>query len=224
MRPLLLVLALPLLVHCATRVEPPKAVPLPDVTNIVGRYAYDADDVIAFKADGDRLAMTRTAHAPVMLETRSATEFVDRETGTTYVFGRDMVTVGGATLQRTRAAIPFELLMREPKLGVMQYELANVLVLGEERLRARGEWLRQQGKGSAAVALLQFNVERHPGSAAAHDALATAHLAANDAAAARASSQKVLDVLAADASITPAQREVYRQRAESRLRDAAPQP
>jgi hypothetical protein len=190
---------------------------LPDVTNIVGRYAYDADDVLTFKVDGDRVTVTRTAQPPARLEAVSPTEFINRETGQKYVFGKDAVTTGGVTLQRTRAAIPFDLLPRDPKLGVAQYELLEGNALTDERLRLRGVWMLDQGNRPAALALLTFNAERNAKSALAHDALATAQIMANDAASARVSAQKVLDLLAAETTLTATQRQLLRERSECRV-------
>lgn len=197
---------------------------LPDVTNIVGRYAYDADDVLTFKVDGDHLTVTRTAQPAARLEVVSPTELVNRETGQKYTFGKDTVTTGGVTLQRTRAAIPFDLLPRDPKLGVMQYELLDAKILTEDRLRMRGVWMLDQGNRPAALALLKFNAERNAKSVLAHDALATAQVMANDAAAARVSAQKVLDLLAAETSLTATQRQLLRERAECRVHDTKPKP
>jgi hypothetical protein len=209
---LLLVFSLPLLAE------------LPNVTNIVGRYAYDADDVLTFKVDGDQLTVTRTAQSTARLDIVSPTEFVNRETGQKYAFGKDTVTTGGLTLPRTRSAIPFDLLPRDPKMGVMQYELLDAKVLTDERLRTRGVWMLDQGNRPAALALLKFNAERNAKSAMAHDALATAQMMANDAVAARVSAQKVLDLLATDTSLTPTQRQLLRERAECRVGDTTKKP
>ncbi len=164
-----------------------------------------------------RLVATRTGvirEAP--LDAVGANELVDRDTGTTYVFANDTVTVDGVTATRTRESIPTDRIERDARM-VVDFTRIDPALLSEERLRARGEMYLARRNYGAALAILQFNVERHPDSAAAHDALATAQLAMNDAAGARASSQKVLDLLPADRTVRGSWAPVYRKRAERRL-------
>lgn len=198
-------------------VVPRKAVKV-DASRFAARYRVDPDDVVRFRADGAQLIQTRTG---VVTESRlDATgdnEFVDRETGTTYVFANDSVTFGGITAKRTREAIPAELTDRDPPTGVMNYGLIDQAYLTEERLRARGIVFLQRSNYGAAVAILKLNVERHPQSVAAYDALAGAQLATNDKAGARISSQRVLEWIDRDAMVSAVWRQVYRKRAERRL-------
>lgn len=199
----------------AARPRKPVAV---DASKFAGRYRVDPDDVVRFRGDGGQLALTRTGvFAEARLDAVGENELVDRDTGTTYVFANDAVTFGGVTAKRTREAIPAELTDRDPPTGITNYGLADQAYLAEERLRARGVVFLRRSNYGAAVAILKLNVERHPQSAAAHDALATAQLAANDKAGARASSQRVLHVLADDTTVSAAWRQVYRKRAERRL-------
>jgi hypothetical protein len=189
-----------------------------DASKFAARYRVDPDDVVRFRSDGAQLIMTRTGVlAEARLDAVGDNAFVDRDTGTTYVFANDAVTFGGITATRTREAIPAELTDRDPPTGVMNYGFADKALQTEERLRARGVAFLRRSNYGAAVAMLKLNVERHPQSAAAHDALATAQLAANDKAGARASSQRVLDVLANDTTVSAPWRQVYRKRAERRL-------
>lgn len=189
-----------------------------DASKFAARYRVDADDVVRFRGDGSQLVMTRTG---VLTEARldavSDNAFVDRDSGTTYVFADEAVTFGGITAKRTREAVPAELTDRDPPTGVMNYGFADKAVQTEERLRARGITFLRRSNYGAALATLKLNVERHPQSAAAHDALATAQLATNDKAGARASSQRVLEVLDRDAAVSAPWRQVYRKRAERRL-------
>ncbi|HEX8407890.1 MAG TPA: hypothetical protein VF883_03430 [Thermoanaerobaculia bacterium] len=189
-----------------------------DASKFAARYKLDPDDVVRFRSDGAQLVLTRTGVlAEGRLDAVGDNEFVDRDTGTTYVFANDTVTFGGLTAKRTREAIPAELTDRDPPTGVMNYGFIDKAYLTEERLRARGIAFLRRSNYGAAVAILKLNVERHPQSAAAHDALATAQLATNDKAGARASSQRVLDVLADDTTVSTSWRQVYRKRAERRL-------
>jgi len=189
-----------------------------DASKFGGRYKVDPDDVVRFRADGAQLVLTRTGvPAESRLDAVGDNEFVDRDTGVTYVFANDAVTFGGVTAKRTREAVPADLTDRDPPTGVLNYTLIDPKYLTEERLRARGVAFLRRSNYGAALAILKFNVERHPQSAAAHDALATAQLAASDKAGARASSQRVLDVLANDTTASASWRQVYRQRAQRRL-------
>lgn len=198
-------------------VAPRKSVTV-DASKFAGRYRVDPDDVVRFRGDGAQLVLTRTG---VLTEARldavGDNEFVDRDSGAAYVFAGDAVTFGGVTATRTREAIPADLTDRDPPTGVMNYGYVDKAYLTQERLRARGIAFLRRSNYGAAVATLELNVERHPQSAAAHDALATAQLAMNDKAGARASSQRVLDVLATDSTASASWRQVYRRRAERRL-------
>lgn len=192
-----------------------------DTEPFAGRYAFDADDLLTVRAAGAQLVVTRTAGEEKRLDALSATELVHRADGEKYVFGKDSVTVNGITAKRTREAPPSDLITRDVDTGVAQYRRLDPSLLTEERLRARGVALRKRGNLPAAIGLLKLNVELYPASAAARDALATAQLAAGDAAGARASSQKVLDALAADWTPTASWRQVYRKRAQARLREGS---
>lgn len=189
-----------------------------DASKFAARYKIDPDDVVRFRSDGAQLILTRSGvFGETRLDATGENEFVDRDTGTTYVFQDDAVTFGGITARRTREAVPTDLTDRDPPTGVMNYGFVAKAYLAEERLRARGMVFLRRSNYGAATAILKLNVEQHPQSAAAHDALATAQLATNDKAGARSSSQRVLDVLADDSTVSAAWRQVYRKRAERRL-------
>jgi len=186
------------------------------VDRFVGRFALDRDDVLHFRPVPPHVSLRRTALKEVRLEVVSANELVNRETGEQYVFDfdGDLVKIGEASAQRTRVASPFDIIGRDVATGIAEYGRLDASLLSEERLRVRGVALLEAYNVPAAVALLKLNTERHAGSAAAHDALATAQLAAGDTAGARLSSQKVLEIV-------PAGQDVYRERAERRLRESA---
>jgi CubicO group peptidase (beta-lactamase class C family) len=190
-----------------------------DPESFTGRYAFDADDLLAVRAVNGQVIVARTAGEEKRLDALTPTELVNREDGETYVFGKDSVTVGGVTAKRTREAPPSDLITRDVDTGIAYFRGLDTTLLTEERLRMRGVSLRKRGNLPAALALLKLNAEMHPASAAAHDALATTQLAAGDAAGARVSSQKVLDTLAADWTPTASWRQVYRRRAKERLRE-----
>jgi predicted Zn-dependent protease len=89
--------------------------------------------------------------------------------------------------------------------------------LERERLEERARALIERGKPAAAVALLRFSIDLYPGFAGSWDALAEAHLARGDEAAAREASREVLRALETDFSPTASWRVVYRRNAERRL-------
>lgn len=198
--------------------EPRKLV-VTDPSKFAGRYRVDPDDVVRFRVAGSQLVLARTGVAgETALDAIGANEFADRDSGVVYVFTDGGVTFNGITAKRTREAIPTEITERDPPTGILHYDLLDPKYGTEERLRARGEVFLAQRNDRAALAMLKLNAERHPQSAAAHDALATAQLAVNDVEGARASSRRVLDVLPEDWTHTASWRQVYRKRAEQRLR------
>ena len=191
-----------------------------DPSKFAGRYRVDPDDVASFRAAGSQLIVRRTGViGETPLDPIGVNEFADRDSGVVYVFADDQVAFAGITAKRTREAIPAEITERDPPTGVLGYDFVDRKYVTEERLRARGMVFLEQRNYRAALAMLKLNAERHPESAAAHDALATAQLAMNDVEAARASSRRVLEVLPADWTHTASWRQVYRKRAEQRLRE-----
>jgi hypothetical protein len=194
-----------------------------DPEKVAGRYGFDRDDVVTVRPSGGRLLAKRTMMPDVFLDPLSETEYVNRETGELYIFRGDAVKVGDAIATRTRTSVPLELAVLDIGVAIEEYKNLPPELRTEERLRKRGLWLLKQGHRKQAVQLLQLNVDKHPKSAAALDALASAQQANGDTAAARASSQKVLEALETDWTATASWRQVYRKRAERRLRDGTPQ-
>ena len=211
--------ALPLLHEILRGFHPPPARALTndDLEPFVGRYAFDADDVVRFRMVNGRFVATRTGVAREMpLDAVGPNEAVDRDTGVAYVFGKDSVRVNGVTATRTRESIPTERIERDARMNI-DYKRIDPALVTEERLRARGEMYLVRSNYGAALSIFEFNAERHPQSAAALDALARAQLAMNDAAGARATWQKVLEVLPSDTTTPEAWKVAYRKRAQQQL-------
>lgn len=184
-----LVAALTACVSHPTRIEERKRVDV-DPDTFVGRYAFDADDLVAIKNVNGKIVALRTAQPEKTLVAVGANELVNPEDGETYVFDKDSVTVDGVTAKRTRVAPPFDMMLRDPATGIENYKLLDPALATEERLRVRGNALRKQGRTAAAVMLLKLNTEKHPQSAAAWDALAAAQLADGDTAGAAESRKR----------------------------------
>lgn len=202
----------------SAHVPAPRAPAQVNLESFTGRYAFDADDVVRFRMAGGRLVATRTGVArEARLDALGPNELVDRDTGTRYLFGKDSITVDGVAATRTRESTPTERIEWDAGMTIDYAKRLDPALVTEERLRARGLAYLKRSNYGAALAILKFNAERHPQSAAAHDALAAAQLAMNDPAGARASSQRVLELLPDDASVSASWRVVYRKRAEQRL-------
>jgi CubicO group peptidase (beta-lactamase class C family) len=193
--------------------EPRKRVDV-DPAPFAGRYRIDADDVLTVRVTGRDLIASHTLGEEFSLIPIGPNEFTRRDADEQYKFDGSLVRIQDGSLT------PAELLEADRvEEGMAAYRKLDPSLLDEERLRARGVALRKRGKTAAAVALLAFNAELHPRSAAAWDALASAQVTDDNVAGAKISSRKVLEVLQDDETATASWRVVYRKRAERRLRE-----
>lgn len=182
-----------------------------------GRFLFDKDDLLTIKAIRGHLAAIRTAKPDAFLDIVAPNELVDRETGESYLFDGNTVKVGNAIATATRETIATDIMTRDIDQGIAQYETLDAALVTDDRLRARAEWLEKRDRPAAALALLKYDVKRHPQSAAALDALARAQEKNGDTAGARETSKLVLEALKTDKTPTASWRQVYRKRAERRL-------
>ncbi len=204
-----------------------------------GRYQLDADEVLSVRREGDHLMAESTLSTAFELFPIALDRFIRKDEATQYTFtissDSNAATIkindGGETMVSKRIGaderIPSELLEAdEIEAALSIYRQWNRRTeqreygpeISEERLRQRGLALLKRKKRQSALALLRLNAELHPASAAADDALAQGWAASGEQKQARLASEKVLEALQTDYSITASWRALYRRNAEARLR------
>lgn len=101
-----------------------------------------------------------------------------------------------------------EIRRKYPTLAVIRYPVLNRL----------GYSLRDNGKVDLAIAAFRLNAGAYSTLADAYDSLADGYLAKGDSASARHAYEQVLNALDSDTSLSPSNREEYKNRAEQYLR------